>query len=54
VFIPERRVALAAIDAFTDLSAIQGNVVIDKTLHGSMVPRQARRLGPDFSSRLPR
>jgi hypothetical protein len=40
VFRPERRVTLSTVDAFTDLSALQRDVTLDQTLHGSIVPQQ--------------
>jgi hypothetical protein len=40
VFSPKRRITLTTVDALTDLSALQGDIVIDKILHGSIVPQQ--------------
>jgi hypothetical protein len=40
MFCPKRRITITTIDALTDLSALQRDIIIDKTLHGSIVPQQ--------------
>jgi hypothetical protein len=42
VFRPKRRITLTTVDALTDLSALQRDIIIDKTLHGLIVPQQQR------------
>jgi hypothetical protein len=40
VFRPKRRITLTTVDALTDLPALQRDIIIDETLHSSIVPQQ--------------
>jgi hypothetical protein len=50
VFRPEWHFTLATVYALTDLSALQRDIIIVKTLHGSIVPQQ-RNVVADNKSR---